>query len=78
MVRKVMDKARTRGPVRALDRLTTKVDGQHRIVEDAPLIVHETTVGDGVPMAEALGTGFFAPIWRRSRRTAGCCSAAIG
>ena len=58
MVRKIMDKARSRGPVRALDRLTTKVDGQHRIVEDAPLIVHEPTVGDGVPMAEALDKVF--------------------
>ncbi len=53
-VQKVMDKARSRGPVRALDRLTTKVGGQHRIVEDAPLIVHETAAANGMPMTEAL------------------------
>ncbi len=58
MVRKMMDKARSRGPVRALDKLTTKVDGEHRIVEDAPLIVHETHLSNGMPIAEALDRVF--------------------
>ncbi len=58
MVRKVMEKTRSRGPVRALDRLTTKVDGQHRIVEDAPLIVHETHLDNGMPIAEGFDRAF--------------------
>jgi uncharacterized protein (DUF2252 family) len=53
MVRKVMEKARTRGPVRALDKLTTKVGGEHRIVEDAPLISHETHLPSGLPITNA-------------------------
>jgi hypothetical protein len=32
-------KARARGHIRALDRLTEEVNGEHRIVEDVPLIV---------------------------------------
>jgi hypothetical protein len=54
MVRKIMDKVRTRGPVRALDKLTTKVGGEHRIVEDAPLIAHETHLPSGLPIGEAV------------------------
>ncbi len=36
---KTMDKARTRDSTQALDKLTTVVDGQRRIVSDPPLIV---------------------------------------
>jgi uncharacterized protein (DUF2252 family) len=52
-VRRIMDKARSRGPVRALDRLTRQVDGAHQIVEDAPLIVRETHLMNGMPVEEA-------------------------
>jgi uncharacterized protein (DUF2252 family) len=51
-----LDKARARGHMRALDRLTEEVDGQHRIVEDVPLIVHEAHLPDGTPIVEALDT----------------------
>ena len=39
---RVMDKARRKGHVQALDKLTEEVDGEHRFVEDVPLIVRET------------------------------------
>src|SRR4051794_40268138 len=47
-------KARARGHIRALDRLTEKVNGEHRIVEDVPLIVRAKHLPDGTPMTEAL------------------------
>lgn len=52
--RSVMGKARGRGHVRTLDRLTEKVDGLHRFVEDVPIIVRETHLADGEPIAPAL------------------------
>ncbi len=48
-------KARARGHIRALDRLTVEVNGEHRIVEDVPLIVRAKHLPDGRPMTEALG-----------------------
>ena len=36
---KIATKARTRDSLQALDKLTTVVDGQRRIVSDPPLIV---------------------------------------
>lgn len=53
-VRSIIDKARARGPVRALERLTEEVNGEHRIVEDVPLIVRETHLSNGVPIGQAL------------------------
>jgi hypothetical protein len=50
----IMDKARARGHLRALDRLTEAVGGEHRIVEDIPLIVRESQLTDGTPIAQAL------------------------
>ncbi len=50
------DKARARGHIRALDRLTEEVNGEHRIVEDVPLIVRAKHLPDGRPMTEALKT----------------------
>ena len=47
-------KARGKGHIRSLDRLTEQVDGEHRIVEDAPLIVRETHSERGRPIREAL------------------------
>jgi uncharacterized protein (DUF2252 family) len=49
-------KARARGHIRALDRLTEEVNGEHRIVEDVPLIVRAKHLPDGTPMTEALKT----------------------
>ena len=52
--RSIIDKARARGPVRALERLTEEVDGRPRIIEDVPLIVRETRLPNGLPIGEAL------------------------
>jgi uncharacterized protein (DUF2252 family) len=51
---RVLDKARSKGHVRALGKLTAEVDGEHRFVEDVPLIVRETHSDAGLPPAEAL------------------------
>jgi len=51
---RVLDKARSKGHVRALGKLTAEVDGEHRFVEDVPLIVRETHSDAGLPAAEAL------------------------
>lgn len=50
----IFNKARTKGHMRALDRLTEEVDGQQRIIEDVPVIVRETHREDGTPIAVAL------------------------
>ena len=52
--RAIIDKAHARGHMRTLDRLTEEVNGERRIVEDVPLIVRETHLTDGTPIAEAL------------------------
>ena len=49
-----MDKARGKGHVQALDKLTAKVAGEHRLIEDAPLIVRETHSDGGLPADVAL------------------------
>ncbi|MBN9085283.1 MAG: DUF2252 domain-containing protein [Reyranella sp.] len=49
-----MSKARTKGHVQALDKLTAKVDGEHRLIEDVPLIVRETHSDSGLPADVAL------------------------
>jgi len=51
---RILDKARSKGHVRALGKLTAEVDGEHRFVEDVPLIVRETHSDAGLPAAEAL------------------------
>jgi len=48
--RKVMGKARARGHVRTLERMTETVDGRLRILESPPLIVRETHRPDGLPV----------------------------
>jgi uncharacterized protein (DUF2252 family) len=47
-------KARVKGHIRSLDKLTERVDGEHRIVEEAPLIVRETHTEKGRPIRDAL------------------------
>jgi uncharacterized protein (DUF2252 family) len=53
-VEDMMAKARSKGPLRALDQLTEEVGGEHRIVEDAPLIERETHLDDGTPIARGM------------------------
>lgn len=52
--RKIVDKARAKGHQRVLDKITERVDGAHRIVEDIPLIVRETHTDSGMPVLEAI------------------------
>ena len=56
LARATFAKARARGHIRALDRLTEEVNGENRIVEDVPLIVRAKHLPDGTPMTEALET----------------------
>jgi uncharacterized protein (DUF2252 family) len=51
---RVMEKARDRGHVQSLEKLTEKVGGEHRFVEDAPLIVRETQSDAGLPIKHVL------------------------
>jgi len=52
--RRFLEKARSRVHLRALERLTERVHGQQRFIEDAPLIVRETHTDDGIPVMVAL------------------------
>jgi len=47
-------RAREKGHVQVLEKLTEQVNGEHRIVEDIPLIVRETHTEQGTPVAVAL------------------------
>ena len=51
---RTLDKARSKGHVPALEKLTVEVDGEPRFVEDVPLIVRESHWDTGLPAAEAL------------------------
>lgn len=51
---RVMDKAREKGHMQMLDRLTEESQGQHRIIEELPLIVRETHTEEKVPVAAAI------------------------
>jgi uncharacterized protein (DUF2252 family) len=51
---RIIDKARAKGHQRVLDKLTEKVDGAHRIVENLPLIIRESHLESGMPIHEAL------------------------
>ena len=51
---RIMAKAREKGHVQVLDKLTEQVDGEHRIIEEVPLIVRETHLENGTPVNEAL------------------------
>lgn len=50
----IIGKARSRGHQRSLERLTKRVGGQHRLIEDRPIVVRESHVSDGTPVAQAL------------------------
>lgn len=45
---RAIDKARAKGHIRSLDKLTERVDGEHRLVEDIPLIVREKYLENGM------------------------------
>jgi uncharacterized protein (DUF2252 family) len=51
---RVTAKAREKGHVQVLEKLTEQVDGEHRIIEEVPLIVRETHLENGTPINEAL------------------------
>lgn len=49
-----LSRARDKGHVQALEKMTERVDGEHRIVEEVPLIVRETHTEAGTPSNVAL------------------------
>jgi hypothetical protein len=51
---KIMARARAKGHISTLDKLTEVVRGQHRFIEDVPLIVRETHTERGTPVKVAL------------------------
>ncbi len=51
---RLMDKARTKSHVAVLEKLTEEVGGEHRIIEEVPLIVRETETAAGTPTNVAL------------------------
>src|SRR5262249_13950512 len=51
---RIFDKAKRKGHGQVLDKLTEHVDGEHRIVEDPPLIVRESHSDGGLPIMVAL------------------------
>lgn len=51
---RIIDKARAKGHQRVLDKLTEKVGGTHRIVEELPLVIRESHLESGMPIHEAL------------------------
>lgn len=52
--RKLFARAQARGHQRSLERLTEKVDGEVRFIEDYPIIVRDTHLADGTPVPVAL------------------------
>ena len=51
---RTLGKARRKDHVQALDKLTEEVDGEHRFIEDAPLLVREPHSDGGLPANVAL------------------------
>jgi uncharacterized protein (DUF2252 family) len=67
---RVMAKARAKGHVQSLEKLTEEVDGEYRLIEDVPLIVRETHADSGLPAREALDEmlrGYIASLSRDRR-----------
>ena len=64
-------KARAKGHIRSLDKLTEQVNGEPRIVEDVPLIVREKHTEAGTPVRAALNemlTAYLASLTLDRRR----------
>jgi len=53
-IRAATDKARTRGHIRSLGKLTQEADGVRRLVEEPPALIRETHLADGTPITEML------------------------
>jgi uncharacterized protein (DUF2252 family) len=53
-IRRMMTKAHGRGHQRSMERLTVEQNGARRLIEDRPIIVHETHTVDGIPVPVAL------------------------
>ena len=51
----IFAKAKKRGHLQVLEKMTSLVDDKQRIIEEAPLIVRETRTQKGRPIAEAVG-----------------------
>jgi hypothetical protein len=69
-------KARAKGHIRSLDKLTEMVGGEPRIVEDLPLIVRETHSDNGTPIRKRW-TRCWAPTSSPCRSIAAACWRAI-
>ncbi|MGC1913683.1 MAG: DUF2252 domain-containing protein [Pseudolabrys sp.] len=54
IAKKIMKRARARGHITTLYKLTERVKGRYRFVEDRPLIVRETHTESGTPVKVAL------------------------
>jgi uncharacterized protein (DUF2252 family) len=52
--KKIMDRARARGHISTLDKLTERAKGRQRFIEDIPLIVREIHTARGTPVKVAL------------------------
>ncbi len=56
--RQVVAKARGRGHMQVLEKMSELVDDRHRIVEERPLIVRETRTADGRPIGPVIAETF--------------------
>ena len=56
--RQVIAKARGRGHMQVLEKMSELVDDRHRIVEERPLIVRETRTADGRPIGPVIAETF--------------------
>ncbi len=54
LTRKLLARARERGHISTMERLTHRVEGETRLIEDAPIIVRETHTENGTPIDVAL------------------------
>ncbi len=71
-----MAKARAKGHVQVLEKLTEQVDGEPRIIEELPLIVRETHTVAGTPINVGPRPSCCGPISTRCQTTGGgCCRA---
>ena len=51
----IFAKAKKRGHLQVLEKMTSLVDDKQRIIEEAPLIVRETRTQKGTPIAQVIG-----------------------
>ncbi|NUO54178.1 MAG: DUF2252 domain-containing protein [Polyangiaceae bacterium] len=71
VAREILNTARRHGNIRALEKLTDMVDGDHRIVERPPVIVRETESESGSPIQAAIARvlgGYLASLTEDRRR----------